>query len=450
MVVNQKKGIRMKKVLGLALAMIAGVSFAASAAVNDIKVSGNITTTGVVRDFDLGSDKTQTNGDALQARFLVTNTKLRFDADLTEDVAAVVELQNVRVWGSTSTADTEGETTLRINQSYVKFDNFLGMPATFKLGRQNVVFGSGLVVRLGQYHRTFTAANNAALAEGLNDSIATDAARLTFDLDPITIDSFIMKHSEGDIHSRQDDLTTYGVEVAYDINDDAMAAVYAVARDENVTTPTAYTEQVYIYGVRSKAKLTDNIDVFGEYALERGSTTGNVGGTRGQRKASMLDLGVNYKLNDDNKTKFGFEYMYATGDKTATDSDDNTYNKLHGGFKTGLMGNMFFNSDSNLRVFKLSAATNVREDVKVSAAYYNFAQANNGGSYPRAFDMAVNYDVDTDNRELGQSIDLGVAYDYTEDVQFGAKAGFLFPGQYFGSANDQTAYETRLYAKVSF
>ena len=72
----------------------------ASAAVNDIKVSGDITTTGVNRDLSMGQ-RLDSDADGATNRdtdsFIMTQIRLRFDVDLTEDVAAVVQLINERL-----------------------------------------------------------------------------------------------------------------------------------------------------------------------------------------------------------------------------------------------------------------------------------------------------------------------------------------------------------------
>lgn len=427
----------MKKSLVLAMVMAMGFSAASFAEVSDIKISGSLTVTGVSTDVDLGANEA-----GLAGNFIGQNTKLAFDADLTEDVEVKLELQNTRIWGSSDTADTEYETTMRLNRAYVKFNDFMGMPATLKVGRQNFVLGSGLIVRLGQYNTNFTDTNDAQLAwQVVNDSIAADGLRMKLDFEPLEIDLAYIKLTEGAINSRQDDQTYYAVDAKYTINDDANVAAYVIARDGNSGSVSG---QTYVYGVRGAAAVNDSIDVFGELAIER-ATVGNV-------QAQLFDLGVNYKLNNDKNTKFGLEYMFASGDRDQNDNESNTWNKLSGGLKTGMMGDRFFNNDTNLHVFKLAAGTDVREDIRLDVAYYNFRRARSTDStdYPRISDLNVDFNGDRNNRELGQSLEFTTVYDYTEDVQIGTKVGFMFPGQYFGSENDNTAYETRLFAKVSF
>jgi len=90
------------------LALILTVAFigTADAAVNSIKVSGDITATAVSRDLSFGNEQREaTVGlDTVENRdsedFMLSQVRLRFDADLTENVSAVVQVINERAWGA--------------------------------------------------------------------------------------------------------------------------------------------------------------------------------------------------------------------------------------------------------------------------------------------------------------------------------------------------------------
>ena len=60
--------------------------------------------------------------------------------------------------------------------------------------------------------------------------------------------------------------------------------------------------------------------------------------------------------------------------------------------------------------------------------------------------LAVYYNEDA----LGHEVDLDVTYDYTEDVKIGASLGWFFPGNVFTSANDDSASQALVNAKVTF
>ena len=172
----------MRKCIVLAVALIAGVTFRASAEVNDIKVSGSLSTVAFNRSFDLGG-----NVDAA-GRGIASYTKLRFDVDLSENVAAVIKMQNERVWGM-GEATGNDSTDIDLELAYVQFSEFLGMPATFTLGRQCISIGNGYLMRNGNDNTAIF----AGMASGLDDHGACDGALLQLDFDPITVDLFFEK-----------------------------------------------------------------------------------------------------------------------------------------------------------------------------------------------------------------------------------------------------------------
>ncbi len=71
------------------------------------------------------------------------------------------------------------------------------------------------------------------------------------------------------------------------------------------------------------------------------------------------------------------------------------------------------------------------EDVTVSVNYGNYRFANKDTSFNTAqMDNNGNtYTITTsEKKDAANEFDLGVTYDYTEDVQFGLSAGWLLAG----------------------
>ena len=56
----------------------------------------------------------------------------------------------------------------------------------------------------------------------------------------------------------------------------------------------------------------------------------------------------------------------------------------------------------------------------------------------------------TTDKKLGDEVDLSLMYDYTEDVQLKASAGWFIPGKAFDSRNDQVASQYIVSANVNF
>ncbi|MDP3732047.1 MAG: hypothetical protein Q8R31_03320, partial [Candidatus Omnitrophota bacterium] len=104
-------------ILILALAFVVGIAFTAYAEVQNVKVSGDITVKGVARsDFDLAKTNRRgvlvnQNGQDVDSDFL-SITRVRVDADLTDNVMATVRLLNERPWnGESNTVTTANRNT---------------------------------------------------------------------------------------------------------------------------------------------------------------------------------------------------------------------------------------------------------------------------------------------------------------------------------------------------
>ncbi|MFA5337422.1 MAG: hypothetical protein WC330_03715, partial [Candidatus Omnitrophota bacterium] len=83
------------------MAAILLLSVPAFAAVENIKVSGDINEQFVLRDLSLGGTSDGNRVIPMDAEsYLLSQVRLRFDADLTENVSGVIRLIDERMWGS--------------------------------------------------------------------------------------------------------------------------------------------------------------------------------------------------------------------------------------------------------------------------------------------------------------------------------------------------------------
>ena len=58
--------------------------------------------------------------------------------------------------------------------------------------------------------------------------------------------------------------------------------------------------------------------------------------------------------------------------------------------------------------------------------------------------------INNNKTAVGNEIDWNTVYDYTEDVQFGARFGWFIPGDLFDDNNDQTAKQAIVHGIVNF
>ena len=116
----------MSKKLILAAVMVALLAMPAFAAVQSVKVSGELDTTWLVRDqFDLGDSSTATDSEFYQ-NLLITQAIVRFDADLTDNVSVTTAFLSERPWHAEDDAgSTADHNDVDITLANVQIREFL-------------------------------------------------------------------------------------------------------------------------------------------------------------------------------------------------------------------------------------------------------------------------------------------------------------------------------------
>ena len=195
-------------VLGITLCLATSVY----AGTQSVKISGDLTIRGLAREnFDLdghhaepavpgtvsaiGAGNPQPGTNDWQTWFQ-SAAEVQIDADLTDNVSAVLRLFNQRSWDvsakSISTTNVQlgrGEGTsytqdvnefdVGLDLAYVELKEFLYSPLTLKIGRQDLWFGKGFIV--GADLKDHYANINA---DEYTVQTSFDALRATFDYDP--------------------------------------------------------------------------------------------------------------------------------------------------------------------------------------------------------------------------------------------------------------------------
>ncbi|MDP2937701.1 MAG: alginate export family protein, partial [Candidatus Omnitrophota bacterium] len=235
-------------ILILALAFVVGITFAAYAEVQNVKVSGDITVKGVARNnLTLDKDVAATPVDfGKKIRGVISQARVRIDADLTDNVATTVRLLNERVWGEetdgiATPADStkNNNTEIDLDLAYVTMKEFLYSPLSLTIGRQELRFGNGLII--GDPDTNAIAAGHLGtkyLPNSLDDLSlrkAFDAVRATLDYNPLVVDLIYSKISESAI-ATFDDVNLYGANASYEVSKNLIAEGYIFqrARDRGV------------------------------------------------------------------------------------------------------------------------------------------------------------------------------------------------------------------------
>ncbi|MCD6134421.1 MAG: alginate export family protein [Candidatus Omnitrophica bacterium] len=441
----------MMKRIALALVILFGISAVGLAAVENIKISGDITAQAVARDLSLGLTGNAKDSES----FFLSQVRLRFDADLTENVAAVVQLINERLWGEES--DNSSKTDIDLDLAYVVMKNFLYDPLTLTVGRQNLKFGRGLIV--GDPDTDNAVATDTGLS-GIADDLSLrksfDAIRATLDFSPLVVDLVFARVRENNTNE-DDNVDLYGVNANYQLSDKTTVEGYFFAKDnDQVSTSGDTNNDVYTIGLRGETSVLsdDKLQLYGEYAYQFGEreVTAHGGDSHDSVHAWALQLGADYLFKNSYNAKLGICYTYLSGDDDANDNDYEAWNPMFEDQRVGEIANILFDN-SNVQGIKVSGSLQPREDITLAADYYylRLAEKLSGSTYtPTSLVASNKYAINSDKKELGSELDVSVAYDYTEDVQLKLIGGWFFPGDFFDGSNDNTAYSLRASLKVEF
>ncbi len=429
------------------LAAIFCLSMAASsfAAVENIKVSGDISAYGIHRgDFDFGRDDGGNVNDAYDVGLSII--RLQFDADLTEDVMVTLRLLNERIWGTIDGigGGSDQNTDIDLDLAYVTLKDFLGYPVTLKIGRQEIKLGGGMIIG-DPYTNSFnpytgstgTNAGGQLSMTGLDDFSARkafDALVGIVDLAPLTITVGHIKDTEG-ARTLIDDTNTTFVNLGYDFDANMTGDLYFVTKNDQ--RKNAGKDITNVIGTRWVLNPLDAMTVVGEFAYQTKKGVG--GGIRadGEHSSDVAAMvGVNYAFLDVAWVPtIGVDWAYFS----------RNWDPMYEDLTPAHIVNALF-PNMNIQCYGLTLTAKPREDLTATLRYVYLRLVDELTTFTNNFDT---YAMDS-NKSAGNELDFGLRYDYTEDVQLGLDVDFFMPGSAFNEANDSTASQAVASMKVTF
>jgi hypothetical protein len=484
----------MKKLLVAALGvMLASPAFAA---IQNVKVSGDITTTWLDRsDFDLGttlgSENNVSNPTSWQSvglkrqNVFITQTRVRIDADLSDNVSTTVGLINERAWtGENGTVNTNNQdTNVQLYLASVTMRELLYSPLTVTVGRQVFAYGNGLILGDGGPNNAATGALGGVAAD-LTMRTSYDGVKAILDYKPLTVDFIYFKNQQnilnGNINERQSSSDVLGMNANYQLNDafNSLVEGYLFARVDghsnfaaqgspNITTDKADT--LYVPGLRASTNPIKGLNVQGEVAWQLGThpatiSTGN-GNTAlvNEKRGAMAIQGMaSYSLPvlEKYKPQVSATYTYASGDKTSANgvstyrSNYTAWDPFNEAQGSGTIYNTLYNL-SNMHILALTAQANPLEDVTAAFTWSGLWAADKlTASNPLVFiqpdGSTATPATKTNKYGLGNEYDVNLTYNYTEDVTFGVSLGWYVPGDVFTKNNNNTASQALADVAVKF
>jgi len=454
----------MRKIL-LTLVIVSLVAMPAFAAVQNIKVSGSIDSSYVSRtNFNLQTDSLL-NDERNNANFFMTQTELKVEADLTDNVSTTVALINERAWGEPSDSGSE----IDLNLAFVTLKEMLYSPLTVVIGRQAFSYGNSFIFSTGAIGGEDSGI--PSIASDLSKQKGLDAIRAILDYNPLKLEMFYGKIDSNDTDSSitpnsKDDVDVAGIVGTYDFGDAKKSAVEAyvfakadrsINRSLHPSVIPGKTSKLYVPGIRVSTNPIEKLYTSLEYAHQMGQkyyeddSIPPVNGYREDVSANAVQFIAVYQLPVAEKYTpvLSYDYTYTSGDERIG-SSKKAWDPFFENQNNGKIYNVLF-EQSNSHVQSLGLQVNPMEDVTTKLSWTNlrldksFSASTIGGS-----GYLKNANVTT-NKALGNEIDFDVKYAYTEDVTIGANLGWFMPGKSFEKPErNQVASQAIVNVNVNF
>ena len=479
-----------------ALAILLGISTAAFAGVQNIRVSGNIDSYYYWSQYDTFYYDATARDESPDITFFATRVGLNFDADLTENVSGHIKLVNHRAWdlddGDALAMD------IGIAEAYVTLQNMLYEPLTITIGRQPLYYGRGFIIG----SNVIDPEGQVGIYDELSLYDGFDAIKAELNYDPWTLDLVYSLISENDADS-EDDVRLWLVNLGreFDAYNSELELYYVGLYDDNRTrihidrvinpaispVQSYYTDanvpayEQHTIGGRGSLSPIENATLYGEIAYQFGDI-GDVsvnadnlitGVTTRDVSAWGAEVGGDYLFADvTGEPKIGLCYTfregenfngygYAQGDydafytpfmrrsDTVIFGHNGRYNIGNvAGTTGGVPSNLYYkNGDFVNSVDDDDTAwdTNMHQILVTGSikplAYWDINDVNLTAKY--AWFQFEESPVSGADDDAGDELDILLTYDYTEDVQFGLTTAWFWPGDYYdrGQPNNQADAE---------
>ena len=401
----------------LVFLIIWGLALPCYAAVQNVRVGGDINTLGFSRyGFNLEDDRTDAQG-------LAAITNLRVLVEFTENVSLAMGLCDERIWGIADRSE------LYLSTAFVDIKEFLDPTVNLMIGRMPLRLGDGLIVGDPDTNQmaAITTPFDFELAD-LSPRKAFTGAVAIVDVAPLKITTGGVKAVEGDLDIAGDDVNVYVIHTAYDTGLNAVGELYYVLADTKKA-------DVNNFGLRLVALPVENLSASGELVYQARK------GLRADRKHAS-DLAMLYTVNYAfpelvGVPSVGLLYLRAS-DKWSPMAED---------FTAGDIANALFPL-TNQRAWGANFSVKPVEDVTLRLNYTHLRLVSRVTALGNP-DTWGAY-LTTGKKHLGDEIDLKVTYDYTEDVQFGLVVGYFMSGEAFTGAFNRNAAQAICSMKVVF
>ena len=399
----------MRKCNLIALFLILGLCVPAAAQI-DVEVGGDIQVRSIYRsDFGLTPDA------AGSQDWFDSYVRVYAEGHPSPGVSVMMRIIGERDWGAegTTTADpitgeTESEHTTQVDLdlAYLTLENAWGSPATFVLGRQELLYGEGFLIGRNNTYRTATYERSPRKA--------FDALKLSFGLTPFTLDFFtaliVERYDDSDVE-------LYGANLKYDYLGTAaldFGVFYKVNSIQDAKTIAfsvrGESEIIAIPGLKLKAEIVPQI---GSYNANRDLNA--LGGYAGISYGSMGQVCFI------SEPYIGVNYIFMSGEANpdASSGDYEQFDPLYEDETYGEINeiNSRLGLNTNAKILNVKLGGKFTDATSVELSYYGLSR---------------NEKV-SGSDDFGTEIDLKLNYEYTEDVNFTLVVAYFDPEPAIGT-----------------
>ncbi len=409
--------------------------------------------------------------------FWMQRVRLTVNAKATEDTTVKITLQDTRVWGAaqnagggpqltdngstntfTTTSQAASNNTTDLHESYLNVAKLFDTNLSVRLGRQELVYGDQRLIG------SFGWSNNGR---------SFDAIKFTHAGEVVSADMFYSKIAEANIVNTDQEfsgiyatsaklLPGHTLDVyALTLRDHAKGGTPfgwgATLGNTTVQGTPSKTQVLNTYGVRVKGAAA-GVDYTAELPVQRGSITTlstNCGACIAEThnykiRASAFALKAGYTAIPASKLRIGFEYNYASGDKSGNEMNGNTaaprknetINTFFNLFPTNhdKLGLMDQQAWRNVKAYNLNASVAPMDKLSLLASYWKFKLAsrydawygaaswNTNPAGIRAANTPAGGNGASD--DIGREIDLIATYKYNSSVTLELGAARFLPGKF--------------------
>jgi len=300
-----------------------------------------------------------------------------------------------------------------LHQAYVDIYNVMGSNLDFKAGRQEMKYGAGRLISAPTW---------------ANRIRSFDAAVLHYHPENLFVDIFYandVKYDDDNLDASQYKEKLTGVYMGYQKDNlSPLIEAYFLPQIMKNTTSTGKTDR-YTAGARIKGHLPGDI----LYDIELPYQFGKVNHKTIKAMAFHADVSHTF-FNLLWQPNVVLEYNYASGDKNANDSQNNTFIPLYQTTHEPY-GLMDFFRWQNMREFSLRADLFITEKLKLIPQTNFFWLASTNDSWYNSSGTVLRSKKTTGSRShyVGQEISLRACYDFTKNMKFETGYAHFFTGR---------------------